>query len=118
LGLSILAQVIDLIGAISFEGVSPAVSGRQPSGENLKQRVLEYDALGRLTSAFEETSQTMQSYTPALCAQSYQFNGFQTEYTYDVNNNILSVTQAAKQTASPTQTRIRRERARALRRAI
>jgi RHS repeat-associated protein len=66
-----------------------------PSGENPKQRQLEYDSLGRLTSVCEITSVT----GSGSCGQSTSATGFLTKYTYDVLNNLLSVTQNAQPNA-------------------
>jgi RHS repeat-associated protein len=74
-------------------------SGPPPTGENTKRKQYEYDALGRLTSVCEITGVT----GSASCAQNTVATGFLTKYTYDVNNNLIGVTQNAQ--ASTTQTR-------------
>jgi RHS repeat-associated protein len=73
-----------------------ASQGPAPTGENLKQKQFEYDALGRLTSVCELT--TMPG--SGSCAQHTPATGFLTRYTYDTLNNILTVTQNA-QSSSP-----------------
>ncbi len=69
--------------------------GPAPSGENLKQRQLEYDGLGRLSSVCEITSAS----GSGTCGQGTQQTGFWTKYTYDVLNDLLSVNQNAQATA-------------------
>ncbi|MGA8026815.1 MAG: hypothetical protein WB992_06685, partial [Bryobacteraceae bacterium] len=64
------------------------VDGQGP-GENAKKRQFEYDALGRLTSVCEVTSGT----GSGTCYQTNQLTGYWTAYTYDPNNNLLSVAQ-------------------------
>ena len=76
--------------------VSPA-----PGGENVKSRQLEYDGLGRLSSVCEVTSVS----GSGSCSQKTAATGFLTKYTYDVNNNILSVTQNAQASLSLQQGR-------------
>lgn len=61
------------------------------SGENLKQRQLEYDALGRLTSVCELTSTANGG---GACAQSTPQTGYLTKYVYGTNS--LTVTENAQ----------------------
>ncbi len=61
----------------------------QPSGENPKQRQLEYNGLGQLTSVCEVTSATQSG----TCAQSTSVTGYWTKYTYDVLGDLMSVAQ-------------------------
>jgi len=63
-------------------------------------RQLEYDGLGRLTSVCEVTSAT----GSASCGQSVAATGYLTKYTYDVLNDLLTVTQNAKGTTTQTRT--------------
>jgi RHS repeat-associated protein len=76
--------------------------GPAPAGENLKQRQMEYDALGRLTSVCELTSLTGYG----NCAQTTNYNGYFTTYVYAVTttNTTVTVTQNA-QAGSGHQTR-------------
>jgi RHS repeat-associated protein len=69
--------------------------GPAPTGENTKRKQFEYDALGRLTSVCEVTNTT----GSASCRQTNAATGYLTQYTYDVLNNLISVTQNAQ---SPT----------------
>jgi len=73
--------------------------GPAPSGENAKKRQLEYSGLGQLTSVCEVTS----SSGSGNCAQNTAKTGYWTKYTYDVLNDLLSVTQNAQ--SSSTQSR-------------
>jgi RHS repeat-associated protein len=74
-------------------------SGPAPNGEKTKSKQYEYDALGRMTSVCEVTTAT----GGGSCAQSTAATGFLTQYTYDLNNNLIGVTQNAQ--SSTTQTR-------------
>lgn len=74
-------------------------AGPHPTGENSKQKQLEYDALGRLTSVCEITSAS----GSGTCSQSSSQTGYWTTYTYNLNNNLTGVTQNAQ--SSSTQTR-------------
>jgi RHS repeat-associated protein len=74
--------------------------GPAPTGENTKRKQFEYDALGRLTSVCEVTSGT----GSGSCAQTSTPTGYWTKYTYDVLNDLTSVTQNAQSSGS-TQTR-------------
>jgi RHS repeat-associated protein len=69
--------------------VSPA-----PAGENIKQRQLEYDGLGRLTSVCEITSASGSG--SGSCGQSNAEAGLLTKYTYDALDNLLTVAQNAQ----------------------
>jgi RHS repeat-associated protein len=68
--------------------------GPAPTGENTKRRQLEYDSLGRLTSACEITGGT----GSGACGQTSPQTGFWTKYTYDALGNLLTVTQNAQST--------------------
>ncbi len=72
-----------------------------PSGENAKQRQLEYDALGRLTSVCEITSAA----GSGTCGQKNAKTGYWTTYTYDLNDNLIGVTQNAQAASGSQQTR-------------
>jgi RHS repeat-associated protein len=74
-------------------------SGPPPSGEHSKSRQYEYDALGRLTSVCEITSVS----GAGSCAQNTSATGFLTKYSYNLNDNLISVTQNAQ--SSTTQLR-------------
>lgn len=71
-----------------------------PTGENSKQRQLEYDALGHLTSVCEITSAA----GSGTCGQTNAKTGYWTKYTYNALGQITGVTQNA-QAASGTQSR-------------
>jgi RHS repeat-associated protein len=79
--------------------------GPAPAGENTKQKQLEYDALGRLTSVCEKTNLTGYG----ICSQqTSSSNGYLTTYSYSVNSSgypTVTVTQNA-QASSGHQTRI------------
>jgi RHS repeat-associated protein len=72
--------------------------GPHPTGENAKQKQLEYDGLGRLTSVCEITSVT----GSGACAQTSAQTGFWTKYTYDAAGNLTGVTQNAQSGSSQT----------------
>jgi RHS repeat-associated protein len=76
--------------------------GPAPTGEDVKKRQLEYDALGRLTSVCEVTS-LLPGY--GSCAQATAQTGYWTRYIYDTLGNVLSVTQNAQATSTNRQTR-------------
>ena len=63
--------------------------------ENLKQKQLEYDGLGRTTSVCELTSGT----GSGSCKQNYAQTGYWTKYTYNAVGKIASVAQNAQGTA-------------------
>ena len=75
--------------------------GPAPTGESTKRRQLEYDGYGRLTSVCELTTAT----GSGTCGQSNSQTGFWTKYTYDLNNNLIGVTQNAQAAAGSQQTR-------------
>jgi RHS repeat-associated protein len=70
--------------------------GPAPTGENTKRKQLEYDALGRMTSVCEITTAT----GSGSCAQTSAVTGYWTQYTYDVLNNLVGVTQNAQSSGS------------------
>jgi RHS repeat-associated protein len=72
-----------------------SVVGPAPTGENTKQRQLEYDGLGRLKSVCEKTSGS----GSGTCAQTNSLTGYWTQYTYDVLGNLTGVTQNAQGTS-------------------
>src|SRR5260370_1221616 len=76
-------------------------AGPAPTGEHTKQRQLEYDGLGRLTSVCEITSAT----GSGTCGHAVSQTGFWTKYSYDVNNNLTGVTPNAQAAARRQQTR-------------
>lgn len=78
------------------------VVGPAPSGENRKQRQLEYDGLGRVSSVCELTSSGNGGGT---CGQYVTQTGFWTKYTYDPLGNITGVTQNSQAATGSQQTR-------------
>jgi len=76
--------------------------GPAPPGENTKQKQLEYDALGRLTSVCELTSLTGYS----QCAQTNPYNGYTTTYAYSVNASGYPTTTVTQGPSGSTQTRV------------
>ena len=76
--------------------------GPAPPGENTKQKQLEYDALGRLTSVCELTSLTGYS----QCAQTNPYNGYTTTYVYGVNASGYPTTTTTQGPSGSTQTRV------------
>jgi RHS repeat-associated protein len=84
------------------------VTGPAPSGENTKQKQLEYDALGRLTSVCEKTNMTGYG----VCTQQTSSpNGYWTKYAYDTTTissvlyTRITVTQNAQAASGSQQTR-------------
>jgi RHS repeat-associated protein len=75
--------------------------GPAPAGENLKQRQLEYDATGRLTSVCELTSVT--GYVQ--CGQTNSNNGYWTQYAYSVVSGYPTTTVTQNKLGSSQQTR-------------
>ncbi|MGC1485243.1 MAG: hypothetical protein WA789_15735, partial [Candidatus Acidiferrum sp.] len=75
--------------------------GPAPSGEHAKQRQLEYDSLGRLTSVCELTTLS----GSGNCGQTSAQTGYWTKYTYDALGDLLTVTQNAQATSANQQTR-------------
>lgn len=71
------------------------VVGPAPTGENVKQKQMEYDGLGRLASVCEITSAA----GSGTCGQMNSKTGFWTEYTYDALGDLLTVTQNAQATS-------------------
>ena len=78
------------------------VVGPHPTGETTKQRQLEYDSLGRLTSVCEITSILPGN---GSCAQNNALTGYWTKYSYDALGDLLTVTQNAQAAAASQQTR-------------
>jgi RHS repeat-associated protein len=76
--------------------------GPAPGTENAKQRQLEFNELGQLTSVCEITSLLSGNGT---CAQSNSKSGYWTKYTHDVFGDLLSVTQNAQASSANQQTR-------------
>ena len=81
---------------VVFQTVGPA-----PAGENTKRKQFEYDGLGRLISVCEVSAAS----GSGTCGQSVTRTGFWTKYTYDVLDNIVSVTQNAQAAVGSRQTR-------------
>jgi RHS repeat-associated protein len=90
-------------------------SGPAPAGETLKQKQLEYDALGRLTSVCEVTAGSA-SGPAGACAQNTAIpspgTGYFATYVYDTTTinsvlyNRVTVTQNAQAVQSLRQTRV------------
>jgi RHS repeat-associated protein len=68
--------------------------GPAPLGENTKQRQLEHDGLGRLTSVCEITS----GVSSGTCGQVTSKTGYWTKYTYNSLGELLTVAQNAQGT--------------------
>ena len=66
--------------------------GPAPTGEHLKQRQLEYDSLGRLTSVCDITSAA----GSGACGQNSPQTGYWTKYTYDALGDLTGVSQNAQ----------------------
>jgi RHS repeat-associated protein len=83
-----------------YQQVAPA-----PIGENTKQKQLEYDGLGRLTSVCEITNNPPYSGTCGQVTGSY--SGYLTKYVYDTppNVNSLTVTQNGQPNGGTSQNR-------------
>jgi RHS repeat-associated protein len=75
--------------------VTPAPTGENQAG---KQRQLEYDGLGRLTSVCEVTTGTS-TWPGRNCDQANSMIGYWTRYTYDALGNLQTVTQNAQGTS-------------------
>jgi RHS repeat-associated protein len=73
--------------------------GPAPTGEHTKQKQVEYDSMGRLTSVCEITTLSGNG----SCAQTTAATGYWTKYTYDALNNLTGVIQNAQ--SGSTQTR-------------
>jgi RHS repeat-associated protein len=69
--------------------------GPAPQNENTKQSQRERDGLGRLTSVCEVTSAS----GSGSCGQTSPQTGYWTKYTYDVLNDLTSVSQNAQGSA-------------------
>jgi RHS repeat-associated protein len=81
-----------------YQTLSPA-----PTGEKTKQRQMEYDGLGRVTSVCEVTSGTT-AWPGGNCAQNSSKTGYWTKYTYDANGNLTGVSQNAQGSSQQTRT--------------
>jgi RHS repeat-associated protein len=79
----------------AYVSVTPA-----PTGENTKDRQLEYDATGRVTSVCEITSVS----GSGTCGQLSTATGFWTKYAYDNPTNSMAVTQSAQGSTSQSRT--------------
>jgi len=83
-------------GSISYYSDVLTTVGPAPTGEHAKQRQMEYDGLGRLTSVCELT--TMTGY--GTCGQNYSQSGYWTRYRYDTLGNLSGVCQNTSQPPS------------------
>ncbi len=79
-----------------YQSLAPA-----PSGEKTKDRQMEYDAVGRLTSVCEVTSTLSGNGT---CYQISSSTGYWTKYAYDSPINSMKVTQSAQGGTAQTRT--------------
>ncbi|KAA6461894.1 hypothetical protein DYQ86_09610 [Acidobacteria bacterium AB60] len=82
-----------------FYGAAVQLSD-EGNGTRTTSRILQQDALGRLTSVCEVTSAQVQGgssgdTTPAGCGQDISTTGFLTSYSYDPLSNLLAVTQGS-----------------------
>jgi YD repeat-containing protein len=66
------------------------------NGTHAVERISQSDALGRLNNICEVTASTQSGVSPSSCGLDYTGTGFLTTYGYDVQNNLLSVTQGAE----------------------
>ena len=87
--------------AVTYNYAGAAVSVTdEGNGTRSVQRISQVDGLGRLASVCEVTSTSLlgSTGTPAACGLDYSpsSNGFLTTYTYDVRDNLISVTQGAQ----------------------
>jgi len=76
-------------------------SGPAPSGENVKQRSLQYDGAGELTSVCEITTSLPGA---GSCGQNTSHTGYLTKYIYD-GGNLTTVQQNAQPGSTGMQTR-------------
>lgn len=86
-------------GSVSYSYVKNDVLqtlGPPPGAEHTKQKQLEYDALGNLSSVCELTTGP----GSATCAQSNSSTGYWTRYKYDAAGNLLGVCQNTTQPLS------------------
>ena len=74
--------------------------GPAPTGENTKRRQSEYNSIGQLTSVCEVTSLT----GSGTCGQTTSATGYWTKYTYDVQGDLLTVTQNAQSATTQSRT--------------
>lgn len=77
-----------------YQSIGPATT--LPAAEATKDKQFQFDGLGRLISVCEITTAA----DGGLCNQAVNKTGYWTKYTYDVLNNLLSVTQNAQSTGS------------------
>ena len=73
--------------------------GPAPTGENIKQRQLEYNGLGWLASVCEITAGTS-AWPGASCGQNATATGYLTKYTHDALGDLTGVTQNAQSTSN------------------
>jgi RHS repeat-associated protein len=77
--------------------------GPKVGSENLKQRQMEYNSIGQLTSVCEITAGTT-SAPAGTCGQTTSATGYWTKYTYDVLGDLLTVTQNAQSSSTQSRT--------------